>query len=80
MGNTMAPPVERLAYSVPEAALASGIGRSTLYVLMDEGALAFVKVRGRRLILVSALRSFLGDDPNTPSTPPRRNGARGNVA
>lgn len=53
-------PIERLALSVVKAAEASSLSRSTLYMAMGEGHLRFIKVRGRRLILVDDLRAFLG--------------------
>lgn len=51
--------IERLAYSITQAAEASSLSRSTLYAAMEEGRLHFVKIKGRRLILADALRSFL---------------------
>jgi len=58
---TSPPPVERIALSVPDALHAIGISRSTLYLMMDSGELTFVKIRGRRVIPVSALRALVGD-------------------
>jgi excisionase family DNA binding protein len=52
-------PTEPLAYSVTDAASASGLGRSTLYDLMAEGQLDYVKVRARRLITRQALEALL---------------------
>jgi excisionase family DNA binding protein len=40
----------RLAYSVAEAAVVSGLSRSKLYELMNGGALSSVKIGSRRLI------------------------------
>lgn len=42
--------VERIAYSVAEAATVSGLGRTTLYSLMREGVLPSRMIAGRRLI------------------------------
>jgi excisionase family DNA binding protein len=71
MSTTLpSPPIERLAYSVPEAAAATGIGKSTLYVLMDDGQLPFVKVRARRLIPAAALETLI--TKGVPRTKPRR--------
>jgi excisionase family DNA binding protein len=61
------PPIERLAYSVPEAAAATGIGKSTLYVLMDEGHLPFVKVRSRRIIPAAALQRLITEGVPKPA-------------
>ena len=54
-----AAPVEKLAYSITQAAQASSLSRSTLYIAMQEGLLRFIKVKARRLILVDDLRAFL---------------------
>jgi excisionase family DNA binding protein len=43
------------AYSVPEAVEFTGLGRTTLYMLMDRGELPYAKVGARRLIPKRAL-------------------------
>jgi excisionase family DNA binding protein len=43
------------AYSVPEAVEFSGLGRTTLYGLMETGILPYAKVGRRRLIPRRAL-------------------------
>jgi excisionase family DNA binding protein len=48
-----------IAYSVRDAARASGLGRSTLYELMANGQLAYVKVKKRRLITHQAIEALL---------------------
>jgi hypothetical protein len=48
-----------LAYTIDGAVKASGLGRSSIYKLMAEGKLLSVRVAGRRLILVDALRNLL---------------------
>jgi len=50
---------ERLALRVNEAAAVTGLSRSTLYVLMRNGALRSVRVAGRRLIPREALEALL---------------------
>jgi excisionase family DNA binding protein len=50
---------ERLALRVNEAAAVTGLSRSTLYVLMRNGALRSVRVAGRRLIPRDALEALL---------------------
>ncbi|MEJ1161331.1 helix-turn-helix domain-containing protein [Prosthecomicrobium sp. N25] len=50
---------DRLTLSIDEAQKASGLSRSTLYVAIRNGELGSVKVAGRRLIPVAALRQFL---------------------
>ena len=49
----------KLAYGVAEAAKAIGLGRSTLYAMMQAGTLRFTKVGNRRLIPTDALMSLL---------------------
>jgi len=51
--------VERLAYSVPEAIQAAGVGRTLLYRAIARGELQSVKKGGRRLVPVEALRRWL---------------------
>ena len=54
------PPGARLAYSVDEAALLTGLSRDLLYDEMRRGNLAYVKVGRRRLITRQHLQQFLG--------------------
>ncbi|MFF2065856.1 helix-turn-helix domain-containing protein [Streptomyces sp. NPDC058200] len=50
MSTATAAPVERLLYKPREAAEALAIGRSTLYELMAEGSLKYIKLgRARRI-------------------------------
>ena len=60
------PPVPRLSLSVPEAAAATGLSKSTLYNLMEAGELRFVKVGARRLIAMAELVAFLARLPQGP--------------
>lgn len=50
---------DALALSVDDAARQSGLGRTTLYELMQAGQLPFAKIGARRLILVDDLRALL---------------------
>ena len=66
----------RLAYTIPEAVLASGLSRSMLYIAIGRGALRARKCGSRTLILDSDLRRFLRSLPhfsvtNTPSNASR---------
>ncbi len=45
-----APYWPRISYTVSQAVVASGIGRTTLYSLMGSGELPFVKLGNRTLI------------------------------
>jgi excisionase family DNA binding protein len=52
-------PVPRVTLSVAEAAKALGISDRTVTTLISEGKIPNVKVGGRRLIPVDALREFV---------------------
>lgn len=52
-------PLQRLAYSVAEAAAVIDISRSKLYELLGSGELQSIKIAGRRLIRHSDLLSLL---------------------
>lgn len=49
----------KIAYTVNEAAAATGVSRRKLYYLMKEGALAFSQQAGRRLIRAEALQALV---------------------
>ena len=53
--------VDRLAYSIDEAARLTGLSRDLLYDEMRRGNLTYVKVGRRRLITRHHLQEFLGD-------------------
>jgi hypothetical protein len=48
-----------LAYRINDASAISGLGRSSLYKLMNSGQLRSVLVAGRRLIPAEALRELM---------------------
>jgi predicted DNA-binding transcriptional regulator AlpA len=48
----------RIAVTIPDAVMISGVGRNSLYKLMAEGTLPSVKVAGRRLIRVADLEAL----------------------
>jgi excisionase family DNA binding protein len=52
-------PVQRLAYSVSEAAEATGLSRDLLYDEMRAGRLAYLKIGRRRIITRQQLAAFL---------------------
>jgi len=52
-------PVERLAYSVDEAAAITGLSRDLLYDEMRTGRLAYLKIGRRRIIARQHLDAFL---------------------
>ena len=51
--------IEPIAMRVPEACRYLGIGRSTLYVLINEGEIEFIKLGSSTLILTESLRSLV---------------------
>ncbi len=57
-----APLVDRLAYSVAEAAEATGLSRDLLYDEMRAGRLAYLKVGRRRIITRQHLHAFLTEN------------------
>jgi len=58
-GSTGERPVDRLAYSVDEAAAITGLSRDLLYDQMRAGRLAYLKVGRRRIITRQHLEAFL---------------------
>ena len=50
---------EKLAYTVPEALYATGLGRTTLYALIKEKKLRAIKAGARTLIPADSLRGYL---------------------
>ncbi|MEL7207229.1 MAG: helix-turn-helix domain-containing protein [Actinomycetota bacterium] len=60
--NTPHPPTteaHKLAYNINEAAQALGVGRSTLYKLINNGALPSTTIGSRRLIFRQDLDEFV---------------------
>ena len=55
-----------LAYTVAEAAKATGLARTRLYALAAEGKLTFRRARRRSVILSSDLQQLLADLPPAP--------------
>jgi excisionase family DNA binding protein len=58
-GSERIPFAERLTCSVDDASEATGLGRSTLYNMMRDGELEWVKVGARRLLKVRSLLTRL---------------------
>ena len=52
-------PIQRAAYSVEEAAMALGIGRTYVFQLIKEGNLQTIKAGRRRLVPAKELQAFL---------------------
>ena len=53
--TSMGPSGERFAYRVDEACRALGIGRTSLYALVNAGELQLIKIAGRTLVPRSEL-------------------------
>lgn len=51
--------IEPIAMRVPEACRYLGIGRSTLYVLIGEGEIEFVKLGSSTLVLTESLKGLV---------------------
>jgi excisionase family DNA binding protein len=59
----------KLGFSVNEAATASGLSRSLLYLTIAEGKLRARKCRGRTIILREDLQEFLASLPPMKAAP-----------
>ena len=51
--------IEPIAMRVPEACRYLGIGRSTLYVLIGQGELEYIKLGSSTLVLTASLKSLV---------------------
>lgn len=60
------PPIERLAYSVPEVVEALGISKDTVYALIRSESLRAVTTGGRTLVPADAIRDFLAGRAPAP--------------
>jgi hypothetical protein len=58
-------PLPKIAYRVPEAAFASGLSRSSLYLCMKRGDLSYKKCGNRTLILHDDLVAFIQSLPSS---------------
>ncbi|MFF5496358.1 helix-turn-helix domain-containing protein [Streptomyces aquilus] len=59
MSTATAAPVDRLLYTPEEAAEALAIGRSTLYELMADGVLTYIKLGRSRRIRRTDLETYV---------------------
>jgi len=62
-GAAMKRPVEPLAYSIPQAAVALSASERQVYVLAARHGLPTVKIGGRRLVRVADLKEWLAAQP-----------------
>ncbi|RZU29477.1 excisionase family DNA binding protein [Streptomyces sp. BK022] len=61
MSTTLAAPIDRLLYKPEEAAEALAIGRSTVYELMAEGSLPYIKLGRTRRIRRADLETYVAN-------------------
>ena len=61
--------IEPIAMRVPEACHYLGIGRSTLYVLIAEGEIEFIKLGSSTLVLTESLRTLVERRRNAAGDP-----------
>jgi excisionase family DNA binding protein len=59
--------MEKIAFNLPEACQALGLGRTTLYAAIKIGELKAVKAGRRTLITREALQDFLDQRPSLPT-------------
>ncbi|MBL8668430.1 MAG: helix-turn-helix domain-containing protein [Rhodospirillales bacterium] len=50
---------ERMLVSIPEAVGITGLGRTTIYELLDQNAFTAVKIGRRRMIVLDSLREWV---------------------
>jgi hypothetical protein len=58
---------DNLAYSMDQAAIVTGIGRSALYLAMRDGRLPVRKMGRRSVVLRHELARFLDELPRAPT-------------
>ena len=61
-------PPEKIAFRMSEASYVSGISKTRLYELINNGALTSIKAAGRRLILRDDLERFLASFRSASTT------------
>ena len=57
-------PLERMAYSVPEAAKVCGLSDATMYRAARSGKIQFKKIGNRTFVTREELSRFLAEAPN----------------
>lgn len=68
---------ETLAYTIPDASAATGIGRTTLYYLIGEGKIEARKVGNRTIIPADSLRAYIASLPAADIRTGQRKAAKG---
>jgi excisionase family DNA binding protein len=65
----LAPPEDRLVYTVPEAAALLGISRAFAYEAVKRGDIPSMRIGRRILVPKAALERFLAESGNQPGSP-----------
>jgi len=63
------PTMEKLGFTIPEAAALSSLGQTSIYKAIREGQLRTRKYGTRTIIMRADLASFLENLPNGPEQP-----------
>ena len=67
--SMLRPTMEKLGFTVPEAAALSSLGQTSIYKAIREGQLRTRKYGTRTIIMRADLASFLENLPNGPEQP-----------
>lgn len=62
--RTISPNIDRIAVSVPDAALSIGVSESEIWRIIARGKLQTCKLGRRRLVLYESLKSYIYSLPN----------------
>jgi excisionase family DNA binding protein len=67
--SMLRPTMEKLGFTIPEAAALSSLGQTSIYKAIREGQLRTRKYGTRTIIMRADLASFLENLPNGPEQP-----------
>lgn len=54
--------MDKLAYSIPEAATAIGVSKSYMYTLIKEGKIPYIKIGGRKIVPKLSLEQWIQEN------------------
>ena len=63
---------EVIAFTIPDAAKAAGLGRTTIYELIGAGHIEARKAGGRTLVIAESLRRYVASLPPAKIAAPKR--------
>ena len=69
--------IQKMAFSVDEAAMRAGLGRDAIYAAVRQGKLEAKKMGRRTLVTADALRRYLDSLPSLQLPQPHEKGASG---